>query len=421
MAREMKDSGVQWVGTIPKSWKTIKFKYLHDGLNTGEAIDKNFWSAEENDRVFYTAGVFPIRTNYENFPAWKLTTENDLLLARNGTPYVYSPKAGACYTDHIIRAIMKKGINKRYVQYSLQQSIASVVIDTVSIATWSASLWNEQSIAWPSNNEQSSIVAYLDIKCAEIDTVLEKTRTSIEEYKKLKQAIITQAVTKGIRGDRPMKESGIEWIGEIPVDWETITLKKCVDILPGYAFSSQDFDAENGIPLLRGINVGLNEIRWEDVVYWNKPLNESLEAFRLEENDIVVGLDRPWIAGGTRVAYIQKCDLPCLLLQRVCRIRPIADIDRRLIGYWISSDMFKEALSNSTTGVSVPHISTKQIEQFVIAIPPNHEDRDICDYLDKQCEKIDVLMQKKERLFAELESYKKSLIYEYVTGKKEVL
>ena len=111
MSREMKESGIDWIGSIPKSWNTIKFKYLHGGMNTGEGIDKNFWSNEPTDRLFYTAGINPIRTNYEDFPEWKYTKENDLLLARNGTPYIYIPYPNACYTDHIIRATMKAKVS----------------------------------------------------------------------------------------------------------------------------------------------------------------------------------------------------------------------------------------------------------------------------------------------------------------------
>jgi len=162
MSREMKESGIDWIGSIPKSWNTIKFKYLHGGMNTGEGIDKNFWSNEPTDRLFYTAGINPIRTNYEDFPEWKYTKENDLLLARNGTPYIYIPYPNACYTDHIIRATMKASVNKRFVKYGLQCSIASVVVDSVSLATWSASLWNKQVIAWPSAKEQERIVASVD-------------------------------------------------------------------------------------------------------------------------------------------------------------------------------------------------------------------------------------------------------------------
>ena len=163
--REMKDSGVQWIGEMPKAWGIIRFKYLHNGLNTGEAIDKEYWSDDEDSRLFYTAGLVPIRTDYTDFPLWKYTTADDLLLARNGTPYVYFPKVGACYTDHIIRASMKPGVYKKFVQYCLQCSIASVVVETVSISTWSASLWNKQELAWPTYDEQIKIADIIDEKC----------------------------------------------------------------------------------------------------------------------------------------------------------------------------------------------------------------------------------------------------------------
>lgn len=223
--REMKDSGIEWIGKIPKEWGIVKFKYLHNGLNTGEAIDKEYWESDAGLNAFYTAGLTPIRTGYSNFPTWKETGENDLLLARNGTPYVYLPVSKAYYTDHIIRAAMSSLVNRRFIRYCLQQSIASIAVDSVSIPTWSATLWNNQILTWPSVIEQERIAAFLDAECAEIDAVLEKTRASIEEYKKLKQAVITQAVTKGIRGDRPMKDSGIEWIGDIPAEWDVVRQK----------------------------------------------------------------------------------------------------------------------------------------------------------------------------------------------------
>ena len=223
--REMKDSGIEWIGKIPKEWGIVKFKYLHNWLNTGEAIDKEYWESDAGLNAFYTAGLTPIRTGYSNFPTWKETGENDLLLARNGTPYVYLPVSKAYYTDHIIRAAMSSLVNRRFIRYCLQQSIASIAVDSVSIPTWSATLWNNQILTWPSVIEQERIAAFLDAECAEIDAVLEKTRASIEEYKKLKQAVITQAVTKGIRGDRPMKDSGIEWIGDIPAEWDVVRQK----------------------------------------------------------------------------------------------------------------------------------------------------------------------------------------------------
>lgn len=103
-----KDSGIEWIGEIPEGWSTIKFKYLHSGSNVGESIDKELCNDNENDTVFYTAGLNPIHTIYKQFPVWKYTKQNDLLLARNGTPYVYNPLTNAVYSDHIIRVTIKE-------------------------------------------------------------------------------------------------------------------------------------------------------------------------------------------------------------------------------------------------------------------------------------------------------------------------
>lgn len=193
--REMKDSGIEWIGEIPREWEIIRFKYLHNGMNTGESIDKECWSDDEKDTVFYTAGLLPIYTSYQDFPEWKYTNENDLLLARNGTPYVYYPVINACYTDHIIRAEMKADINRKFVKYSLQQSISSVIVNQVSIATWSASLWNEQTIPWPPLPEQQEIADYLDNKCSEIDTLIAKKEQIITELESYKKSLIYEYVT----------------------------------------------------------------------------------------------------------------------------------------------------------------------------------------------------------------------------------
>ena len=193
--RPMKDSGIEWIGEIPEEWRTIKFKYLHKGLNTGEGIDKEYWTNDESNIVFYTAGLEPIRTNYKDFPNWKYTKDTDLLLARNGTPYVYSPDEGACYTDHIIRAAVMETVNRTFVQYCLSQSIRSVVVEGVSLPTWSASLWNEQVIPWPSANEQLQISSFLDAKCARINTIVEKKTTFLEELLNYKKSLIYEYVT----------------------------------------------------------------------------------------------------------------------------------------------------------------------------------------------------------------------------------
>lgn len=415
--REMKDSGIEWIGKIPKEWGIVKFKYLHNGLNTGEAIDKEYWESDAGPNAFYTAGLTPIRTSYSNFPTWKETGENDLLLARNGTPYVYLPVSKAYYTDHIIRAAMSRHVNRRFIRYCLQQSIASIVVDSVSIPTWSATLWNNQILTRPSAIEQERIAAFLDAECAEIDAVLEKTRASIEEYKKLKQAVITQAVTKGIRGDRPMKDSGIEWIGDIPKEFETLQLKfLCKLITDGTHFSPST--VETGLPYItagdvHGIGLDYNSAKRISEEDFNLLVNQGCQPLK---GDVLLVKD-----GATtgRVGFVDS-DVPCVILSSVAMLRPADNINGHYLMYLLASYFLQNQILVSMAGSAMPRITLTKLVKYIGLLSPLSEQQEIADYLDEKCADIDALVAKKQQYLTEIENYKKSLIYEYVTGKKEV-
>ena len=422
MSRKMKESGIDWIGSIPMPWNTIKFKYLHGGMNTGEGIDKNFWSNEPTDRLFYTAGINPIRTNYEDFPEWKYTSENDLLLARNGTPYIYIPYPNACYTDHIIRATMNASVNKRFVQYGLQCSIASVVVDSVSLATWSASLWNKQVIAWSSAEEQERIVSFLDEKCAHIDSVLEKTRNSIEEYKNLKQSIITQAVTNGIASGRLMKESGVHWIGKVPEDWKVTQLRHCASIRSGITLGktySKDTELFE-MPYLRVANVQDGYVDTNDTAILRVSKDE-IEKYSLSVGEVLMteGGDRDKLGRGCvwdgRIA-------PCLHQNHIFAVK----VKEKLLNPYYLEYLTVSAVGRTyfdVTAVKTTNLactSSSKVLAFTIPLPSLDEQNEIASYLKEKCNYIDDVITKKEQFVNELENYKKSLIYEYVTGKKEV-
>ena len=410
--REMKDSGIEWIGKIPKEWSIVKFKCLHNGLNTGEAIDKEYWESDAGLNAFYTAGLTPIRTGYSNFPTWKETRENDLLLARNGTPYVYLPVSKAYYTDHIIRAAMSSLVNRRFIRYCLQQSIASIAVDSVSIPTWSATLWNNQILTWPSVIEQERIAAFLDAECAEIDAVLEKTRASIEEYKKLKQAVITQAVTKGIRGDRPMKDSGIEWIGEIPAEWDVVRIKNLFDYRNERNF--KPLEEVNLISLYT--DKGVVQHCDLDETTGNKASNA--DGYKLVyENDIVVNIILCWMGAIGRSAYFGVTS-PAYDVYS-----PKQKTNSKFYHYLFRTNGFSGDCYKVGRGIMAMRWRTysDQFRAIKVVSPPQSEQEEIVEYLDEKCEGIDALIAKKQQYLTEIENYKKSLIYEYVTGKKEVV
>lgn len=433
MARKMKDSGIEWIGEIPEGWEIVPVRSCFDEVRT-----KNTDGQEQNALQFKSGNIIS-KTNFnasmDDYVADTITNYTVVLpdtVMINGLNLNYDFKSlrvalvkekGVITSAYLAIFPDRKKIFPQYATYLFKGYETKMAFHNMGAGirkTLGYKEFKNQPLLLPSKEEQNKISAHLDSKCSHIDIMLSKIRSSIEEYKKLKQTVITQAVTKGVRGEREMKDSGIEWVGEIPKEWSVSPMKHFIDILPGYAFSSDDFCIEEGIPLLRGINVGVNEICWDETVRWNHSISKQLESFFLKENDLVVGLDRPWISDGTRVAFIAKKDLPCLLLQRVCRIRTRCNFDIRWIYYWLSGSSFKDSLSTETTGISVPHISTKQIEQFIVAFPNLLEQTQVCNYLDAKCAEIDGLIAKKEQLVKELESYKKSLIYEVVTGKREV-
>ena len=416
--REMKNSGVAWIGAIPQDWGIVKFKYLHRGLNTGEAIDKEYWETDDAPTVFYTAGLTPIKTSYSSFPIWKETGENDLLLARNGTPYVYLPVSNAYYTDHIIRAAMSGRINRKFVYYCLQQSIASVTVDSVSIPTWSATLWNNQILPCPSTSEQHRIATFLDAKCAEIDTVLEKTRASIEEYKKLKQAVITQAVTKGVRGDRPMKDSGIEWIGDIPAEWEIRKIFRAINKAGDIDHYMPD-SVDDGIPYLM---TGDLQEKLSDVDL-KSCKKVSFQDYEILSTKIKVNKGDVIFARYATIGTVCLVDTEDnILVSYACLIiKPnLSLLCGEFLFYYLKSTAFLEEIKQYIKANTQANVGLDSVTKAKIALPSVQEQQEIVDYLRDKCKKIDELIAKKQQYLTEIENYKKSLIYEYVTGKREV-
>ncbi|WP_054122713.1 hypothetical protein [Novosphingobium sp. AAP93] len=219
-----------------------------------------------------------------------------------------------------------------------------------------------------------------------------------------------------------MKDSGIEWLGEIPVHWDVAPLKRIAVVLAGYAFSAADFSADSeDWRLLRGINLSANGIRWnDDTVYWSREPDDGLESWELKVGDIVLGMDRPWIGDGLRVAEITENDLPCLLLQRVAAIRSYSGSANGFILQCMRHEAFFHHCAPEMTGVSVPHISGGQIEAFEIPIPPEDEMLAIAEYVETKSNGFERLIAEAQSAIALLQERRAALISAAVTGKIDV-
>lgn len=270
---------------------------------------------------------------------------------------------------------------------------------------WDGVKWLK--ILAPSVPEQERIAAFLDAECAEIDAVLEKTRASIEEYKKLKQAVITQAVTKGIRGDRPMKDSGIEWIGDIPAEWDVIR----------NAFLYKE---KSRLPEENAVSLSLSQV--DGLIATDDMKERSLKTStydgwkQVRTNDLVLNRFKG------HLGVLFAANIEGMVSFHYGVYEPLRQFDSKFFEYLYHSDAYKAILGLKSNGMTIglQNLSNQNFYSVYSLYPPEEEQQEIIQYLDDKCSGIDALIVQKQEHFTEIENYKKSLIYEYVTGKKEV-
>ena len=425
MARKMKDSGIEWIGEIPEGWETCLYKYCCS-VQPGYPFDSAKFSNSSTDgfpliRIRdITSGE--IQTYYtDSYDSSYIITAGDLLVGMDGDFNVrWWNNSDALLNQRCCRIIEKGRFSRRFLYYVLPFTLQ--YINTLTYATTVKHLANgdilNSFIAFPPLSVQKNITCYLDKNCSNIDSILSKTRSSIEEYKKLKQAVITQAVTKGVRGEREMKDSGVEWAGLVPHHW-------------GVAKIGSIGQTSSGATPLRSKEASFFDdatIRWVRTLDLNDSLvydsSEKITELALASSACSImpkGTVCVAMYGGA--GTIGKCGLlmsDCATNQAVCSIvcnreivSPIFLLMQLLAlkSYWM-----KYAVGTRKD----PNISQDVVARMKILIPPLDEQKEITDYLDAKCAEIDELIAKKEQLVKELEGYKKSLIYEVVTGKREV-
>ena len=214
--------------------------------------------------------------------------------------------------------------------------------------------------------------------------------TGEELYKQIqaeKQALIKAGKIKKEKPLPEIKEDEIPF--EIPESWKWVRLSSVVDLLSGFAFKSEDFKTTGKFRLLRGINLGVNEIRWKETVFVDS-IPDRVSDYLLCKGDVLLGLDRPWISDGTRVAVFDDAE-DTYLVQRVLRIRSTSYLISSFVSYILHSSLLKSPLGGETTGISVPHISPNQVGSIVIPLPPLFEQKRIVARLEELlplCEKL---------------------------------
>lgn len=425
--REMKDSGIEWIGAMPRAWKMntiaqifLQVKCKNTGLQEKNLLSLSYGKVKRKS-IDTVEGLLP-----ESFDGYNIIEKDDIVLRLTDLQNDHtSLRVGLAEERGIITSAYLTIRNRsnfcpKYLYYYLHsfdiaKGFYGMGAGVRQGLNWDGVKWLK--ILAPSVPEQERIAAFLDAECAEIDAVLEKTRASIEEYKKLKQAVITQAVTKGIRGDRPMKDSGIEWIGDIPKEFETLQLKfLCKLITDGTHFSPST--VETGLPYItagdvHGIGLDYNSAKRISEEDFNLLVNQGCQPLK---GDVLLVKD-----GATtgRVGFVDS-DVPCVILSSVAMLRPADNINGHYLMYLLASYFLQNQILVSMAGSAMPRITLTKLVKYIGLLSPLSEQQEIADYLDEKCADIDALVAKKQQYLTEIENYKKSLIYEYVTGKKEV-
>lgn len=425
MAREMKDSGIEWIGEIPIDWKLVPIKYVasYNDDTLGENINSGYeFDYIEIGSVEYGKGIIQVEhLKFEDAPsrARRIVRKDDIIVSTVRT-YLRaiatvqdSDNTQIASTGFVV--IRAKAINPEYLRYSILSESFIGMVEAYSTGISYPAINSSTVVGFkvpvPDSQKQKEIAFFLNNKCSKLNNVLEKTRASIEEYKKLKQAVITQAVTKGIRGDREMKDSGIEWNNQIPAEWNSINPKALFRQRKDKAFEGEKqltASQQHGIMFqndymeLTGVKVVTVEKDFE--------ILKHVEAgdFVISMRSFQGGLEYSELSGSISSAYV-------MLVPNLELVYP------RFYRWLLKSEVYIRALQSTSNmvrdGQAMRYSNFSQVRLYTV---PIEEQKEIAQYLDEKCAVIDELIVKKEKYLSEIENYKKSLIYEYVTGKKEV-
>lgn len=423
--RNMKDSGIEWIGDIPETWKVIKVKnlYTNNKYIVGNKVNDYERLALTLKGVIKRSKDDSDGLQPQKFEGYQVLKENELVFKLIDLENINTSRVGLSpYTGIVSPAyiVLNNKNESRFGYYYFLSMWHREIFNKLGGSGVRSNLNSNDLLNLPylciNHEDQELIADYLDDKVKEIDNIISKTQETIEEYKKYKQSVITEAVTKGLNPDTEKKDTGIEWIGEIPQNWDIIKLTNYLESIVDYRGKTPSKQIE-GTFLVTAKNIKNGNIRYDlsKEYVLTSEYEEIMHRGKLKIGDVLFTTEAPL----GEVANVDREDFA--LAQRIIKLRGKPKyINNYFLKYWFMSSGFQSYLSSIATGSTAKGIKSSRLYLFKMAMPPIIEQKDICNYLNKKCNQIDNLIVKKEELITQLEKYKKSLIYEYVTGKKEV-
>ena len=426
MSREMKNSGIPWIGEVPKNWTLLRTKNV---FTIGkEIVGKQ--SSQTQLLSLTTKGIKSIPAGStsgkvpDSYDTYQIVHKNDLVMCLFDLDCsaVFS---GLSSIDGMISPAYKvlsfqRGFSPRFYDYWYAYIFDGRKYKFLSKNIRYSLTYDEFAalgIVAPSFTEQQAIADVLDKKCGEIDEMISLQEKIIEELKAYKQSVITEAVCKGLNPDVPMKDSGIEWIGQIPEGWEVRRFKDILKAPLQYGVGESGLPYDSSLPRYVRITDIANNTLKEDIQKLSLTEEQAYGCI-LEDGDILLAR-----SGGTvGKAFIFKSSYGrCAYAGYLIRAQVSARCSSWYVFYYTQTSCYEEWKKQIFIQSTIQNIAADRYSIMEIPLPPVGEQQAIADYLDTKCAEIDALISVKQSKIDNLKEYKKSIIYEYITGKKEVV
>lgn len=428
-----KDSGIEWLGDIPEHWENYRVDWVskiirgNTGLKKDELLNNGDYVALQYGKTYKVDEVnndFKFYVNKELYKKGQIVNYGDTILI--STSETLEDLGHSCFYNREDlgllggEQILLKPDNKQIIEKYLYYYSKFFCLELRKYATGlKVFRFNNDDlknvfILIPPVKEQTQIANYLDAKTTAIDKKVKLLQQKIKHYKAYRKTLINETVTKGLDKTVKLKDSGINWIGEIPEHWEVKRLKDLSAFINGYAFNSKEY-VDTGIPIIRISNIS-NEIDFKKCKYVNSSYLKLAKDSLLINDDILVAMTGATIGKNS----IYKEGRKALLNQRVGVIRAKKSINNLFLFQIIKSQIFKDYIDLLCGGSAQENISKTQIENFYIQLPPIKEQQQIANYLDAKTATIDNIVKNIETQIATLKELRKTLINEVVTGKVKV-
>jgi len=428
-----KDSGVEWIGAIPKGWKFVPLKDSFYFVAGGTPLSNVLSNWDEGvawvtpadfktDKMYISKGARSLsKKGYQSCNAKMLPPGSIIFSKRAPIGSVAINTAELCTNQGCIGLLNKtKNANNKYFYYIL--SIATQTFEAlgagVTFKEISIKNFGNVSLPLPPLPEQQRIADFLDTKCGILDRTIDAVSRQIEDLEKYKKALITKTVTKGIckkgEPERAMKDSGVEWIGKVPEEWNVKPFKALAGMKGSSEYTARDIvDDGEGAILLSPSNINDNELNLSKRTYISQKKYDK-STTKIQRGDLLF----------TKTASVGKCviydsDEPAMPNPQLVVLKNIKCLPKFLY-YSMVSDVMQAPTKMYVYGSVIPTISQLNLGRIKIPVPSPEEQQQIADYLDEKCKNIDNRVQKRKQQLEWLKEYKKSLIFDYVTGKKRI-